>query len=587
MNRNLALLSEDTSSAILDSAHHGDIVGALGTVRQHDDGTRHSWARRILTFLAIMGPGLIVMVGDNDAGGVATYAQAGQNYGTTLIWTLLLLIPVLIVAQEMVARLGTVTRVGHARLIRERFGRFWAAFSVGDLFILNFLTIVTEFIGVDLGLSYFGVSAYVSVPLAAVGLMVMVMTGSFRRWERFMFVFIATSLLMFPLALLSHPHLGPIVRGTFIPSVQGGFNSVAILFIIAIVGTTVAPWQLFFQQSNVIDKRITTRWLHYELADTVIGAVLTNLGAAALIIAPAFAFAHSHLAGHFANALTVANGLATRLGPAAGAMFSIILVNAAIIGASAVTLSTSYAIGDIFGLRHSLHRSFWEAKGFYAVFAALVAVAAGIVLLPGAPLGLITTGVQVLAGVLLPSAIVFLLLLCNDPVILGPWVNPRWLNIVATVIVAILVELSLILTVTTVFPTVSIAAIIAVTVLVGILWLIGVAGYTHWTHWRADRRTPPVPENTSDSTESKQTSVSYAQGSVLPISNLKEALPGEVENQRPANSDKFSWQMPPLHSLPPMVWTSRQKLGMYALRGYLIIAVVLLAVKIGMVALGH
>ena len=154
----------DGPTAVLDEAHIGDIQGAFGTIRQHDTGARRSWAARLLTLLAIMGPGLIVMVGDNDAGGVSTYAQAGQNFGLTLLWTLPLLIPVLIVNQEMVVRLGAVTGVGHARLINERFGRFWGMFSVGDLFILNFLTIATEFIGVSLALGYFGVSEYSRCP---------------------------------------------------------------------------------------------------------------------------------------------------------------------------------------------------------------------------------------------------------------------------------------------------------------------------------------------------------------------------------------------------------------------------------------
>src|SRR5689334_6759104 len=154
--------------AILDEAHVGAIRGALGTIRLDDTARRHTWRQRLLTLLAIMGPGLIVMVGDNDAGGVSTYAQAGQDYGYSLLWTLLLLIPVLIVNQEMVVRLGVVTGVGHARLINERFGRFWGAFSVGDLFLLNFLTVVTEFIGISLAMSYLGVSAYLSVPIAAV-----------------------------------------------------------------------------------------------------------------------------------------------------------------------------------------------------------------------------------------------------------------------------------------------------------------------------------------------------------------------------------------------------------------------------------
>src|SRR6202048_3558492 len=156
-------------SAHLDSAHKGDIFGALGTIREHAPNPI-GWRQRLLTLAAIMGPGLAVMLGDNDAGGVATYAQAGQNYVTGLLWTLFLLIPVLIVNQEMVVRLGLVTGVGHARLVIERFGKFWGFFSVGDLFILNFLTIVTEFIGVSLAMQYLGVSPYISVPAAATGL---------------------------------------------------------------------------------------------------------------------------------------------------------------------------------------------------------------------------------------------------------------------------------------------------------------------------------------------------------------------------------------------------------------------------------
>ena len=240
-------------------AHDGDIRGAFGTIRQHDESPRRSWGARLLTLAAIVGPGLIVMVGDNDAGGVATYAQAGQNYGFSLLWTLPLLIPVLVVNQEMVVRLGAVTGVGHARLINERFGRFWGAFSVGDLFILNFLTIITEFIGVSLALGYFGVSAYISVPLAAVALVAMTATGSFRRWERFMFVFVTVNFLVIPLAIFAHPHAAPVIHGFLSPGIRGGFTSTSVLLVIAIVGTTVAPWQLFFQQSNIIDKKITPR----------------------------------------------------------------------------------------------------------------------------------------------------------------------------------------------------------------------------------------------------------------------------------------------------------------------------------------
>src|ERR1700693_1719921 len=176
--------------AVLDSAHVGDIQGAFGTIRQHDTDARRSWRARAVAVLALLGPGLIVMVGDNDAGGVATYSQAGQNYGTSLLWVLLLLIPVLVVNQEMVVRLAAVAGIGHAKLIFERFGKFWGWFSVGDLFLLNFLTIVTEFIGVSLALAYFGVTPYIAVPIAAAGLVGITLSGSFRRWERAMFAFI-------------------------------------------------------------------------------------------------------------------------------------------------------------------------------------------------------------------------------------------------------------------------------------------------------------------------------------------------------------------------------------------------------------
>ena len=436
---------------VLDDAHVGDIHGALGTIRSHH-GPPLGGRRRLLALLAIMGPGLIVMVGDNDAGGVATYAQAGQNYRLTLLWTLLLLIPVLIVNQEMVVRLGAVTGVGHARLIIERFGRFWGAFSVGDLFILNFLTILTEFIGVTLALGYFGVSRYIAVPVAAGALIAITATGSFRRWERFMFIFVITNFIVIPLAIASHPHVGPILAGSVTPGVEGGFTSTSMLLIIAIVGTTVAPWQLFFQQSNVIDKRITPRWINYERADTVIGSVVVILGAAALMIAVSFGLGDSRLHGQFSDTGAVASGLAHTLGPAAGDLFAIALLNAAIIGAAAVTLASSYAFGDVFGRPHSLHHGVAEAKLFHGSYAATVLLAAGIVLIPGAPLGTITTAVQALAGVMLPSATVFLLLLCNDRAVLGPWTNPGWLNAIASLIVGVLVILSAVLTVTTLFP---------------------------------------------------------------------------------------------------------------------------------------
>jgi Mn2+/Fe2+ NRAMP family transporter len=522
---------------VLDPAHIGDIQGAFGTIKQHQE-THRSLRFRLLALLAIIGPGLIVMVGDNDAGGVATYSQAGQNYGTSLLWVLLLLVPVLIVNQEMVVRLGAVTGVGHARLINERFGRFWGWFSVGDLFLLNFLTIVTEFIGVSLALGYFGVSEYVAVPLAAVALIAITATGSFRAWERSMFVFVFANLLVIPLFFMSHPKAGPIVHDFFIPGIQGGANSTSVLLIIAMVGTTVAPWQLFFQQSNIIDKRITPRWINYERLDTWIGAVVVVIGAAALICVSAFAFAGTPYFGHFTDAGGTAAGLDHTVGSVAGAFFALVLLNASLIGAGALTLSTSYAFGDVFGTKSSLHRSWRDAKLFYGLFSGLIAAAAAIVLIPGAPLGVITEAVQALAGVLLPSASVFLLLLCNDREVLGPWRNPPWLNALASVIVATLVLLSLILMATTVFPNINVTT---VALIGGALLAIGLTGFG-LVALRSQRAKPELTD-------------------------------------QPTTIPKEQWTMPPLALLARPQWSTGRKIAMLTLRGYLVVSVILLIVK--------
>ena len=526
--------------AVLDSAHVGDIQGAFGTIGQHE-GKQPGARARMLALLAIIGPGLIVMVGDNDAGGVATYSQAGQNYGTSLLWVLILLVPVLIVNQEMVVRLGAVTGVGHAKLINERFGRFWGWFSVGDLFILNFLTIVTEFIGVSLSLGYFGVSKYIAVPVAAAALVAITASGSFRGWERSMFVFVFANLLVIPLFFLAHPHYGQIGHDFVIPGIRGGANSTSVLLIIGMVGTTVAPWQLYFQQSNIIDKRITPKWINYERLDTWIGAIVVVVGAAGLICVSAFAFGNNnHYFGHFTDAGGTASALGKVLGSVPAGLFALVLLNASLIGAGALTLSTSYAFGDMFGTKSSLHRKFSDAKSFYAIFSALIVGAAAIVLIPGAPLGVITLAVQALAGVLLPSASVFLLLLCNDREVLGPWVNPGWLNALASTIIAVLVLLSLILMTTTVFPHIDVTA------------------------------------------------VSLIGGAVLAIGLVLFALIGARSRRGAAgvtviatghDLPKEEWTMPSLALLGRPEWSMGRKVAMLSLRGYLVLSVALLIVK--------
>jgi NRAMP (natural resistance-associated macrophage protein)-like metal ion transporter len=532
------------NSAVLDSAHVGDIRGALGTIARGDTAARPRLSNKVKTLLAIVGPGLIVMVGDNDAGAFGTYTQAGQNYGTRLLWTLTLLIPVLYVNQEMVLRLGAVTGVGHARLILERFGRFWGAFSVIDLFILNALTIVTEFIGVTLAVGYLGLPKVPSVILAGVLVVAAASTGSFRRFERICFVLVVGSLLLIPIYVMVHPPVGQMAHNFVVPGLPHAQLSTVMLLIIAIVGTTVAPWQLFFQQSYIIDKRITPRFMKYERVDLWIGIAIVVVGAAAMFGFSDAIFAGRAGFGHFTDAAGVAQSLGAYGSHVAGDLFAIALLDASIIGAAAVGLATAYASADVLGVKHSLHRPVRQAKGFYACYAGLMAVAAALVLLPGVPLGLLTEGVQTLAGVLLPSATVFLLLLCNDKDVLGPWVNSRRLNVFTSAVVWVLVLLSIILTASVLFPGISSIQIIGV--LAGGVVLGAVVGLVALVR---DRR------------------IRAAELSV-PVEWL----------------DRATWRMPALEKLSRPALSTQRKAGLFILRGYLSIAFLLVIVKVVEVA---
>lgn len=523
--------------AVLDGAHCGDIVGAFGRLGRDTDVSGR-W-RRLRTLLVISGPGLIAMVGDNDAGGVATYAQAGQNYGMALLWTLVLMVPVLYVNQEMALRLGVVTRVGHARLIFERFGRFWGIFAVGDLLLLNALTIVTEFIGVSLALGFLGCPKIVAVPAAAVLLFAVVAGGSFRRWEAMMFLLIAVNVIIVPLALLVHPTWTATVGG-LMPTFPGGLNSTVLLLVVAIVGTTVAPWQLYFQQSNVVDKRITPRWMPYARADLALGIVVVVVGATALMAVTAFGLAGTAAGGNFTDAGAVAAGLAEHCGTVVGVLFAIILLDASLIGANAIGLATTYAVGDALGKRHSLHWKITEAPWFYGGYSLLLAVSAAVAFSPDFMLGLITQGVQALAGVVLPSATVFLVLLCNDRKLLGPWANTLRQNIVAWAIVWILVLLSLALTAATLFPQLS-TETIATGLVAGTL--IGVVG-----------------------------------GTLALLPGRRHRVARLTRTQRQQQID--AWHTTDLAAIERPTMSTARRVGLAAMRAYLLLAVVLLVVKI-------
>jgi Mn2+/Fe2+ NRAMP family transporter len=412
---------------------------------------RSKWLYSVLTFLMVFGPGLIVMEADNDAGAVSTYVQAGAQYGTKLLWLLLLLLPVTYFIQEMVVRLGIATGKGHAAMIYQRFGKWWGLFSLVDLQLVNFLTLVTEFAAIALALSHMNITPKVGVPVAAVGLVFMVLTGSYRRWERITVVLCLLDIAWLVIAFKLHPGLGEVLHDTFIPSVPaGGMTAGLVFLVIAIVGTTIAPWQLFFQQSCIADKRLRFADLKWSRLDTFLGAVFTIVVAGCMMIAGNAARVHGV---QFSDPAQMANDLRWFSGEAIRSGILLLMINAAVLGTTAISLSGAWAYGEVKGWPHSLEMPVSKAKGFYTTYLVCVALAAAIVLIPGAPLQLIIIGVQVLAGIMLPSAIIFLQLLLNDKDVLGEqFVNRRWNNWVNWTIIITMFVLSLVLAAQVVAP---------------------------------------------------------------------------------------------------------------------------------------
>lgn len=392
----------------------------------------------------VFGPGLIVTQADNDAGAVSTYTQAGAQYGTSLMWVLLLLLPVTYFCQEMVVRLGIATGKGHAAMIYQRFGKWWGAFSLFDLQLVNFLTIVTEFAAISLALSQLGISPYIAVPTAAVSLIIIVITGQYLRWERITIVLCLLDLVWLALAFYSHPDGSELVSNALIPKMpDGGITTNLIFIIIAMVGTTIAPWQLFFQQSCVADKKLRYKDMNYARVDTFIGAVLVVTVAGCMMIVGNV----MHQKGiPYDDPAQMATALAPHMGSWFRTAILMLMCNAAVLGTMAISLSSAWAYGEVKGWDHSLRMKFNQAPKFYSFFIGAIILAAAIVLIPKAPLQLIIISVQVLAGLMLPSAIIFLQLLLNDKVLLGEkYANKKWNNYINWTVIVVLFILSFVL----------------------------------------------------------------------------------------------------------------------------------------------
>jgi Mn2+/Fe2+ NRAMP family transporter len=400
-------------------------------------------------YLALAGPGIIVMVADNDAGGITTYAATGAKFGFSFIWFVILLGPVAYIVQEMTVRLGAVTKRGHAEAIFDAFGPFWGWFSLIDLGIVDFLTLITEFIGMTAALKIFGVPPIATVLGVSILMSAIVMQGRYWTWEKIVLLFCVLNLIYIPAALIIHPDIDAITKG-LIPGFPTGLTNDVFFFLMANIGTTIAPWMIFFQQSSVVDKGMTEKDIPFGKLDTAVGAFFTILVAAfCIILTGTLLFkpggTNIESAAAAASAIMGSN-------PFVGSALAIGLFDAGLLGAICISLASSWAMGEVFGWAHSINNKPSDAPMFY-VFYFLSLIGAGIVvLLPGAPLVLITLFVQVIAVTLLPAALVFLILLLNNEELMGKYKNTLTQNILGFSIVFLIILLSTLYALSVIFP---------------------------------------------------------------------------------------------------------------------------------------
>jgi Mn2+/Fe2+ NRAMP family transporter len=410
------------------------------------------WPRARLLWL-LVGPGILVMLGENDGPSMLSYASTGARFGIGFFLPFVVLtFAMACVVQEMTVRLGAATHRGHAELIFDRFGPFWGWFSMVDLMVGNFLTLVTEFIAIRAGLGFFGVPPAVAVLSALLVLVVALLTHRYWTWERITLAAAMFNLIFIPVALLSHPHWGEIGRALFTwKPLPGGINQETVLILLADIGATVTPWMLFFQQSAIADKGLTTRDIRFGRIDTMLGATLATLAALATIIATAPLFAHGMTSANFETA-EFAQALQPFVGHWGAALFALGMFEAGMVAAVTISTASAYAFGEVARRPHSLNLPFSQGKSFYLVLLLEAAAAAGLVLIPGIPLVYIVLVVNVIAVLAMPPALLFLYMLVNDREIMGDLVSPTWANVLALAVVVILVAAGLLFGVSVVAP---------------------------------------------------------------------------------------------------------------------------------------
>ncbi|MCC7491285.1 MAG: Nramp family divalent metal transporter [Fimbriimonadaceae bacterium] len=406
---------------------------------------------RLLMLLAVLGPGIITANVDNDAGGITTYSVAGARYGYDLLWMLGLVTLALIVVQEMSARLGVVTGKGLADLIRESFGVRLTALIIGIVVVANFANTVSEFAGVAASLEIFGISRYVAVPLAAVGVWLLIVKGSYKQVERIFLVASVIYLAYVASGFMARPDWSVVGQAMVTPSFRLDVGYVTIF--VTIIGTTIAPWMQFYQQSSIVDKGLKLQDYAYERVDVVVGSVFAVFVAGFITIACA---ATLHPAGITVQAAEdAARALEPLAGRHAATLFALGLFNASIFSAAVLPLSTAYVVCEAFGWESGVSRSWRQAPVFFWFYTIFIVGGAAVILLPFPSLIEVMLASQTLNGVLLPLVLLVMLKLVNDRRLLGKHVNGTVANLIGGAMVLALILLTLLLLVLTVAPGLS------------------------------------------------------------------------------------------------------------------------------------
>ncbi len=401
------------------------------------DILKRRW-KGLLVFLAVMGPGIITSNVDNDAGGIATYSMAGAHYGNTLLWTLLPVMLVLVIVQEMSARMGVVTGKGLSDLIRERFGVKITVYLLFGILLTNFGNIIAEFAGIASSLEIFHISKFVSVPMSAVLVWLLVVKGTYRSVEK-VFLFACLFYVTYIVSgFLAKPDWAAVGTSLVRPSLD--FSPGALGMVIGLVGTTIAPWMQFYLQASIVEKNIAVRDYKHSRLDVIVGSVLVTVVAGFIVLTCAATLFKAGI--RVETAADAALALKPLAGRYCAALFAFGLLNASLFAASILPLSTAFIICEGMGWESGVNKRFSEAPQFYGLYSLLVFVGAGIILLPRIPLFRVMLISQVVNGLVLPVVLVFMLVLINNTKLMGSYKNGKLFNGLAWVTVAVLTVLT-------------------------------------------------------------------------------------------------------------------------------------------------